>query len=416
MLFGSRVAVKRSVFNAAVAIVLLAGCGGGKAGAGNYKLKVSVNPANGGSISINPNMESYNEWMDVNVTATAAKGYEFEGWSGDATEKSKSVTIKMSGNKNKKLTANFKAVPTFTDNRDGKKYTKITVGGQTWMGENLNYAAEGSKCYENNAGNCEKYGRLYKWEAAKKACPSGWHLPSYEEWTTLTDNVGGEDVAGKKLKSTTGWDSNGNGTDDYGFAALPGGFGDSDGDFYGAGGYGGWWSATEQNAGDAWTRDMDDEDEEMGRSGYVKSRLFSVRCVQDVEGIIEKSAVGAPTTSEEAKRVAEKEQIKAERMGGELPGGRSRASIQRVVMQNMAAISYAFNRRLREKPGLNGKIGVKFAINQYGKVISAQVVESTMNDTDFESIVVDKVKSWDFGKIDKPDDVTEVVYPFVFSQ
>jgi len=240
---------KTSVLCAAVAVVLLAGCGGGgKAGAGDYKLKVSVNPANGGSISIDPNMESYNEWMDVEVTASVNKGYVFEGWSGDATDKSKSVTIKMSGNRNKKLTANFKTVPTLTDNRDGKKYKKITVGSQTWMGENLNYAAEGSKCYDNDAGNCEKYGRLYNWATAKTACPTGWHLPSDDEWTTLENTVGGRSTAGTKLKSAEGWNKGGNGTDDYAFSALPGGYGNSDGNFNTAGGYGYWWSSTEGDA------------------------------------------------------------------------------------------------------------------------------------------------------------------------
>jgi len=102
--------------------------------------------------------------------------------------------------------------------------------------------------------------------------------------------------------------------------------------------------------------------------------------------------------------------------GGALTGGRSRASIQRVVMQNMAALRYAYNRRLRDKPGLNGKITVKFAIDEFGKVIFAQVVESTMADSELERTVVDRVKSWNFDKIDKPGDVTEVVYPFVFSQ
>jgi len=102
--------------------------------------------------------------------------------------------------------------------------------------------------------------------------------------------------------------------------------------------------------------------------------------------------------------------------GGALTGGRSRASIQRVVMQNMAALRYAYNRRLRDKPGLNGKITVKFAIDEFGKVIFAQVVESTMADPELERTVVDRVKSWNFDKIDKPGDVTEVVYPFVFSQ
>jgi TonB family protein len=101
--------------------------------------------------------------------------------------------------------------------------------------------------------------------------------------------------------------------------------------------------------------------------------------------------------------------------GGALTGGRSRASIQRVVMQNMAALRYAYNKRLREKPGLTGKITVKFAIDEFGRVIFAQIVESTMSDSELESTVVSRVKSWNFEKIDKPGDVTEVTYPFVFS-
>jgi hypothetical protein len=102
--------------------------------------------------------------------------------------------------------------------------------------------------------------------------------------------------------------------------------------------------------------------------------------------------------------------------GGSLTGGRSKASIMRVVMQNLAALRYAYNKRLREKPGLKGKITVKFAIDEFGKVIFTQVVESTMADPELETTVADKIKRWVFEKIDKPGDVTEVIYPFVFSQ
>ncbi len=102
--------------------------------------------------------------------------------------------------------------------------------------------------------------------------------------------------------------------------------------------------------------------------------------------------------------------------GGALTGGRSKASIMRVVMQNLAALRYAYNKRLRDKPGLNGKITCKFAIDEFGKVIFCQVVESTMGDSELESLIAAKIKLWKFEKIDKPGDVTEVVYPFVFSQ
>jgi hypothetical protein len=97
-------------------------------------------------------------------------------------------------------------------------------------------------------------------------------------------------------------------------------------------------------------------------------------------------------------------------------GGRSRASIMRVVMQNLAALRYAYNKRLREKPGLRGKITCKFAIDEFGKVVYCEVVGSTMADPQLESEVVDKVKRWAFEKIDKVGDITEVVYPFAFSQ
>jgi len=102
--------------------------------------------------------------------------------------------------------------------------------------------------------------------------------------------------------------------------------------------------------------------------------------------------------------------------GGALTGGRSKSSIMRVVMQNIAALRYAYNKRLREKPGLKGKITVKFAIDEFGKVIFCKVVQTTINDAELESTVVSKIRRWVFEKIDKPGDVTEVVYPFVFSE
>jgi len=104
---------------------------------------------------------------------------------------------------------------TLTDKRDGKKYKTVIIGERTWMAENLNYEANGSKCYDNKPENCDKYGRLYDWNTAKEACPSGWHLPSDEEWK-IDRYVGGKE-AEKKLKSKSGWDEDGNGTDDFGF-------------------------------------------------------------------------------------------------------------------------------------------------------------------------------------------------------
>jgi uncharacterized protein (TIGR02145 family)/uncharacterized repeat protein (TIGR02543 family) len=303
--FGKVAEVKSSILSAAVAVVLLIGCGGGgKAGAGDYKLKVSVNPANGGSIKIDPNMESYNEWADVEITASENKGYVFEGWSGESTDKSNSVTIKMSGSRNKRLTANFKAptIGTFKDSRDGKTYKSVKVGGQTWMGENLNYATEGSKCYGeggevvvnydnysttrlSNAevqANCEKYGRLYNWETALKACPAGYHLPSDDEWGALRVAVGGRDAAAEKLRSMDGWVDGDNGTDNYGWSALPSGSSSGyDGKFSGAGRSALWWSAEEYSAFDAYSDHISKYCGIYCKDDNARKKLYSVRCVQD---------------------------------------------------------------------------------------------------------------------------------------
>lgn len=97
-------------------------------------------------------------------------------------------------------------------------------------------------------------------------------------------------------------------------------------------------------------------------------------------------------------------------------GGRSKAGILRVVRQNLAALRYAYNRRLRQMPGLEGKITVRFAVDEFGKVLLCDVVESTMGDTAFDSLVLSHIRRWVFERIDKPGDVTEVIYPFVFSQ
>ncbi len=169
---------------------------------------------------------------------------------------------------------------TFTDSRDKKKYKTVKIGEQTWMAENLNHDAKGSKCYGNKPANCKKYGKLYDWETAMEACPSGWHLPSVNEWKALDDFVGGEDVAWGKLKAKSGWNEDGNGTDEFGFSALPGGGGGGRGG--GIGRIGFWWSANERNSLNAYARFIDNFDsEDSFWDEYEKSTLFSVRCVMN---------------------------------------------------------------------------------------------------------------------------------------
>lgn len=117
----------------------------------------------------------------------------------------------------------FGADSTMTDSRDGQIYKTVKIGDQIWMAENLNFEVDSSYCYNDSAKYCTKYGRLYSWVAANRACPDGWHLPTIDEFETLFATVGKQSIAGKKLKSASGWNNDGNGTDDFGFTALPAG-------------------------------------------------------------------------------------------------------------------------------------------------------------------------------------------------
>jgi len=195
----------------------------------------------------------------------------------------------------------------FCDPRDGKKYVYVQIGGPYWMAENLNYEAIGSKCYNNEPARCTTYGKLYNWATAmalqascnssscalqvsRGICPSGWHIPSNADWDKLMRYVDGNTgtsspyysyTAGSYLKATNGWDSNGNGQDTYGFSALPGGDGFSDGSFDYVGGTGSWWSSLEGNASGAYGRGKYYNNEYAIYSNVDKSILFSVRCVKD---------------------------------------------------------------------------------------------------------------------------------------
>ncbi|MDR2582769.1 MAG: fibrobacter succinogenes major paralogous domain-containing protein [Fibromonadaceae bacterium] len=170
---------------------------------------------------------------------------------------------------------------TFTDSRDEKTYKTVEIGNQTWMAENLNYNADGSKCYANDENNCLKYGRLYNWETAKSSCPSGWHLSGDKEWETLIDIVGGLLTAGRILKSKSGWEKDGIGIDAIGFSALPGGYGESDGGFFYVGESGLWWSSDSYGSKNAYCFGMYSTDVARSGSRSDKSNLRSVRCLQD---------------------------------------------------------------------------------------------------------------------------------------
>jgi uncharacterized protein (TIGR02145 family) len=172
----------------------------------------------------------------------------------------------------------------------------VTIGKQVWMTENINYNVKGSKCYDNQESNCATYGRLYDWATAmalpascnknsceisekhRGICPEGWHIPSKAEWYELGRYVDGKD---KYLKATNGW-NNGNGEDKYGFSALPGGNGNSDGSFSGVGDIGNWWISNEFDGIFADRRIMSYNSDDVNYIvGSRKPDLYSVRCLQD---------------------------------------------------------------------------------------------------------------------------------------
>ena len=121
------------------------------------------------------------------------------------------------------------------------------------MAQNLNYKVEGSYAYDDHEHNRKELGLLYTWEAAKKACPGGWHLPTDSEWATLVNQFGGMDMAGEALKSVKGWNEDGNGTNSSGFDAPAGGHRKPDGSYMTQGVLGIYWTSTLINSVDkAW--------------------------------------------------------------------------------------------------------------------------------------------------------------------
>jgi uncharacterized protein (TIGR02145 family) len=199
--------------------------------------------------------------------------------------------------------------PNITDS-EGNSYKTVYIGTQQWMAENLKVSkfSDGTTIpnitditqwsnltsgawvyYNNDATNNAKYGKLYNWYAVSKTtndnknvCPTGWHVPTDAQWTVLTNYLGGQGIAGGKMKEvgTASWNSpNIEATNVSLFTGLPGGqlYGAHDG--ISKGGY--WWSSTEKNADDAWIRYVNYDHGSAGRSNYGKGIGVSVRCLKD---------------------------------------------------------------------------------------------------------------------------------------
>ncbi len=197
--------------------------------------------------------------------------------------------------------------------QDNNTFNIVTIGNQTWMAENLKTtkyrdgsligtttpatldASDGDTyptpkyqwAYAGTESNVATYGRLYTWYAAtdsRNICPTGWHLPTDAEWTTLTNFLGGESVAGGKLKETgtTHWTTPNTGaTNSYGFTALPGGYRFEEGTFAYIGNRSNWWSSTEDNSSNAFYRRMVNNETTVYRYSYLKKAGYYVRCLRD---------------------------------------------------------------------------------------------------------------------------------------
>jgi uncharacterized protein (TIGR02145 family) len=193
---------------------------------------------------------------------------------------------------------------------DGNLYHTVTIGTQVWMVENLKTTkyrdgtqitnvtdatawfnlniGTGAYCnYNNDANNATTYGRLYNFHAVKDSrglAPKGWHIPTHTEWTTLSTYLGGDNIAGGKLKETgiTHWISpNVGATNQTGFTAIPGGFRSYSGFFSNIGEYGDWWSSTEYSSNEAWSWYMYYNYSAINSINRYKTFGYSVRCLKD---------------------------------------------------------------------------------------------------------------------------------------
>lgn len=194
-----------------------------------------------------------------------------------------------------------KETGTFTDSRDSEVYQWVRIGDQVWMAENLRFKTDsGSWCWENKEENCKSRGRLYNWEAAMRAAPPGWHLPSDEEWNEMEITLGltkeqadqegfrvdKDSLLAGKIKRTDAWPNKYKGipliiTNETGFSAVITGF-------YALGeftheGYTAWWTRTDDSV-TAWLRVIGFFDNTITRLKNPKKFAFSVRCVKNLKG------------------------------------------------------------------------------------------------------------------------------------
>lgn len=212
-----------------------------------------------------------------------------EDMSSSADDVSSSSKEEESSSSEEISSSSFSCDESFNDNRSNavtKTYKLTAIGKQCWFAENLNYDMPESFCYGDDAENCKKYGRLYSWLDAVEACPEGSHLASNEEWEVLKKYIssGRADVAGFALKDNSGWLNDGNGSNEYGFSAIPGGYYNADTESYKSeGSQGFWWTSSEGTNGNLyglfWY--LKSTSKELSSMEQLKPYALSVRCILD---------------------------------------------------------------------------------------------------------------------------------------
>ena len=172
----------------------------------------------------------------------------------------------------------------FKDSRDKQTYRTVKIADLEWMGDNLNYKTEGSFCYKDEDDQCMVYGRLYTWDAAKKACPAGFRLPTHADFESLWTAAGADFNAGYLIKADYGWSGDTNGNDTLKFSAMPAGNRFDDETYGNTAKFAFFWSADDTSegvpAGSARVWYLTSKSMAFGYMSKPKNFGFSVRCVR----------------------------------------------------------------------------------------------------------------------------------------
>jgi uncharacterized protein (TIGR02145 family) len=299
-----------------------------KVDSGPFTLRITVSPNDAGTVT---GAGEYSPGESVTLSAVPTEGYNFYYWRDPDSyvlSTNESFNFVMPS-EDITLNANFLGdigYGSVTD-IDGNVYRTVKVGNRDWMAENLRTTSyrDGTaipnvtddaewgalttgaySLYDNASAREEQYGILYNWYAVQNdagLCPTGWRIPSDTDWTILADFIEsfpefGPVGVGRALKSCRQvnsvlgegcatnlhprWTANevAYGTDNFGFAAMPGGNRSLQGNFSGIGGYGFWWTSTQNGEDQAWSRSLHASITNLSRTSDDKPRGYSIRCIR----------------------------------------------------------------------------------------------------------------------------------------